>query len=84
MHDPMDYLNNLFAHENVRFHYVHENDPNDSIFQVATDFQEPMNKINNPNTKSHLYKYQKDLKVRILRERQDKFELKKNIQKEQT
>ena len=38
MHEPMAYLLNLLAHEHVRFHYVHENDPNESIFQAATDF----------------------------------------------
>ena len=84
MHAPMAYLENLFMHKHVRFHYVHENDPDDSMFRAATDFQEAMNKITDPDTKSHLYKYQKDLKIRILREREDKLEIKKNIQKEKT
>ena len=79
MHDPMSYLANLFTHEHIGFRYTHENDPNDSMFRVVMDFQEPMNKITNPDTKSHLYKYQKDLKIRILHEREDKLEIKKNI-----
>ena len=38
MHDPMAYLANIFAHEHVRFHYVHESDPDDSMFRAATNF----------------------------------------------
>ena len=33
MHDPMAYLSNLFAHEKIKFHYVHESDPDDSMFR---------------------------------------------------
>ena len=57
MHEPMSYLANLFAHEHVRFHYVHENDPDDSMFREVTYFQEAMNKIIHPNVKSHLSMY---------------------------
>ena len=32
MHDPVAYLANLFTHEHVKFQYVHENDPDDSMF----------------------------------------------------
>ena len=80
----MAYLASLFAHEHVRFHYVHENDPNDSMFRATTYFQEAMNKIIDTDTKSHIYKYQKDIKIRILCEREDKIEINKNIQKEKT
>ena len=27
MHDPMGYLSDLFAHEHLKFQYVHENEP---------------------------------------------------------
>ena len=74
--DPMDYLANLFAHEHVKFHYVHESNPNDSMFRGATNFQEEMDKITDPEMKLHLYKYQKDLKTRIVRERGDKLKIK--------
>ena len=37
MHDPKSYLEDLFAHEHVRSHYVHENDPDDSMFRGAVD-----------------------------------------------
>ena len=84
MHDPMAYLANIFAHEHIKFHYVHENDPNDSMFRATTYFQEAMNKIIDTDTKSHIYKYQKDIKIRILCEREDKLEINKNIQKEKT
>ena len=32
IHDPMGYLDDLFAHEHLKFQYVHENEPNDSMF----------------------------------------------------
>ena len=38
MHDPKSYMANLFAHERARSHYVHENDPDDSMFRAAVDF----------------------------------------------
>ena len=81
MHDPVSYLANLFTHEHIGFRYTHENDPNDSMFWAATYFQQAMNKITDPNIKSHLYKYQKDLKIRIPHEREDKLKIKQNIQK---
>ena len=40
MHDPMGFLHNLFAHEHVKFQYVHENEPNDSMMRGASTFQE--------------------------------------------
>ena len=43
-----------------------------------------MKKIIDLNIKSHLYKYLKDLKIRILHEREDKLEIKQNLQKEKT
>ena len=78
------YLADVFAHEHLKFQYVHENEPDDSMFQGATNFQEEMGKITNPDTKSHLYQYQKDLKIRTLRERGDKLKIKQDLQKEKT
>ena len=37
MHDPKSYLEDLFAHDHVKCHYVHENDPDDSMFREAMD-----------------------------------------------
>ena len=69
MHDPVAYLAGLFAHEHVKFQYIHENDLDDSMFRGAANFQEVMDKITDPETKSHMYQYQNDLKTRIVRER---------------
>ena len=84
MHDPVAYLTNLFAHEHVKFQYVHENDPDDSMFQGVTNFQEAMGKITDPYTKSHLYKYQKDIKERTLQERGDKLKIQQDPENEKT
>ena len=32
MHGPVGYLAALFAHEHMKFQYIHENNPNDSMF----------------------------------------------------
>ena len=53
------------------------------MFQVATYFQEAMNKVSDSNTKSHLYKYYKDFKIIILHERGDKLKIKQDLQKEE-
>ena len=47
MYDPVAYLANLFAHEHVKFQYVHQNQPDDSMLRVATTFQEAIGKITN-------------------------------------
>ena len=54
------------------------------MFQGATNFQEAMDKIIDPEAKLYLYKYQKDLKTRIVRERGDKLKIKEDLQKEKT
>ena len=84
MHDPMSFMANLFAHEHARFQYAHENYPDDSMLRAAIYFWEAMNKITYPNVKSHVYKYQKDLKIRILHEREAKLKIKEDLQKENT
>ena len=84
MHDPMAYLDDVFSHEHVKFQYIHENDLDDSMFRGATNFQEAMDKITDPETNLHLYKYQKDLKTIIVGERGDKLKIKEYLQKEKT
>ena len=53
MHDPVGFLHNVFAQEHVKFQYVHENEPDDSMMQGASTFQEAIRKISDPETKSH-------------------------------
>ena len=50
----------------MKFQYVHENEPDDSMMRGALTFQEEIHKISDPETKSHQYVYEKDLKRRIL------------------
>ena len=39
MHDPIGYLADLFSHEHLKLKYVHENEPDDSMFQGAINFK---------------------------------------------
>ena len=48
----------------------------------ASTFQEVIRKISEPETKSHQYAYEKDLKRRIFLERANKLELKQDFDKE--
>ena len=82
MHDPVAYLANLFVHEHVKFQYVHQNEPDDSIFREAITFHEAIDKITEPKINSHMYLFQNHLKKRTLREREDKLEIKQDLEKE--
>ena len=84
MHDPMGYLADLFAHEHLKFQYIHENEPDDSMFQGAINFKQAMDKITNLERKLILYKYQKEVKTKIVGERGDKLKIKEDIEKEKT
>ena len=84
MHGPIFHLANPFTHQHAIFHYAHENDLDDSMFQGSTNFQDAMSKIIDPDTKSHLYQYQKDLKIRNICERGDKLKIKQDLQKAKT
>ena len=48
MHDPVGFFHNVFAQEHVKFQYVHENEPDDSMMQGASTFQEVIRKISDP------------------------------------
>ena len=54
------------------------------MMRRASAFQEAIRKISDPETKSHQYMYEKDLKRRILLERANKLELKQDLDKEKT
>ena len=82
MHDPKSYLANLFAHERANFHYVYEDDPDDSMLRTAVDFREAMGKIEDPKVQFHLYKYQKDIKDRTLHYRETKLKIQHDLQKQ--
>ena len=66
MHDPKSYMSNLFVQEHAKFQYAHQDEPDDSIYRAANDFQEALSNIFNPNVKAHVLKYQKDLKDSVL------------------
>ena len=84
MHELKSYLENLFAHERARSHYVHENDHDDFMFREAVDFRQAVSKIEDPKVKSHIYKYQKDIKVHTLHYRETKLKIEQDIEKQNT
>ena len=59
IHDPVGFSHNVFAQEHVKFQYVHENEPDDSMMRGASTFEEVIHTIIDPETKSHQYVYQK-------------------------
>ena len=81
MHDPKAYLDNLFVQEQAKFQYAHEKQPNDSIYRVAIEFQEALRKTTDPDVKSHVFKYQKDLKESVLHFRKVKLAIEENLQR---
>ena len=81
MHDPKSYLASLFVQEQAKFQYSHEKQPNDSIYRVAIEFQEALKKITDPDVKSHVFKYQKDLKDSTLHFIKVKLAIEENLQR---
>ena len=53
MHDLVGFLHNLFSQDHVKFQYVHENEPDDSMMRGALTFQEEIHKISDPETNLH-------------------------------
>ena len=80
MHDPKYYLSNLFAHEHAKSHYVHEDDPDDSMLREDVDFRVAMGKIEDPKVESHIYKYIKDIKDHTLHYRETKLKIEQDLQ----
>ena len=82
MHDPKAYLESVFAQERVKFHYTHEDLPDDSIYRVAIDFHEELENITDLEVRAHVAKYQKDLKQTTLHLKKLKFDAEDKIHKE--
>ena len=57
MHDPKAYLASLFAHERDKFHYAHEDLPDDCMYRATVDFREALGKIIDPDVKAHVFKF---------------------------
>ena len=74
MHDPKAYLASLFSQERAKFHYTHEELPDDSIYRAAIDFREALESITDPEVRKHVDKYQKDIKQTTLHFRKLKFD----------
>ena len=66
MHDPKDYLASFFSQEQTKFHYTHEELPDESIYTEANDFLEALENIIDPEVRAHVDKYQKDIKQTTL------------------
>ena len=79
MHDPKSYLASHFVQEHSKIQYIHENEPNDSIYRESIYFQEFFSRITDPNVKAHILKYQKDLNISVLHFRQVKLVVEENI-----
>ena len=82
MHDPKAYMASLFAQEWDKFHYPHEDLPDESMYMGATDFWEEMEKITDSEVKSHVFKYQKSLKESTLHFRKLRFDAEEKFHRE--
>ena len=82
MHDPQDFLAILFAQEKAKFNYTHEYFLDDSMYREFVDFREALEKITVPEAKSHVFKYQKEMKDFTLHFRKLKFEEEEKVVRE--
>ena len=82
MHDPKAFLASLFAQEKAKFNYTHEDLPDDSMYRAFVDFREALEKIADPEVKSHVFKYQKEIKEFTLHFIKLKFEEEEKVVRE--
>ena len=82
MHDPKAFLASIFAQEKDKFNYTHEYQLDDSMYREFVDFREAVENIIVPEVKSHVFKYQKEMKEYILHFRKLKFEEEEKVVRE--
>ena len=82
MRDPNAFLVSLFYQEKAKLNYTHEDFPNDSMYRGFVDFRQALDKITDPEVKSHVFKYQKEIKETTLCKRRSKFEAEDKLDKE--
>ena len=66
MHDPKDYMASLFAQGRAKFHYTHEDLPDDSMYRGAINFCQELEKITDLEVNVHVFQYHKYLKQNTL------------------
>ena len=92
MHDPKDFLASLFSQEKAKlnytlskkakFNYTHKDLSDDSMCRAFFDFQEAVENIIVSEVKSHVFKYQKEMKEFTLHFRKLKFEAEEKVHRE--
>ena len=64
-HDPKGCLNAHFKQYHIKINYVHEEIPDDSIYQGVSTFSEVLERAKSKDEKIHFLQHQKELKERI-------------------
>ena len=64
-HDPKGYLRAHFNQYHIKITYVHEEIPDDSIYQGVNTFSEVLARAKGKDEKSHILQHQKELKDKI-------------------
>ena len=64
-HDPKGCLNAHFKQYHIKINYVHEEIPDDSIYQGASTFSEVLGRAKSKDEEAHILQHQKELKERI-------------------
>jgi len=82
MRDPNAFLVSLFYQEKAKLNYTHEDFPNDSMYRGFVDFRQALDKITYPEVKSHVFKYQKEIKETTLCKRRSIFEAEDKLDRE--
>ena len=79
MHDPKSYLDSHFVQEHARIQYAHQDEPDDSIYREAIDFQDILSRIYDLNVKDLIFKYENDLNIYVLHFGQVKLIVEENL-----
>ena len=61
---------NHFVQEHMKVTYIHEEQPDDSIYRGAINFSEVVSRIPTHKEQTFIFQYQKDMNTRVLYFRQ--------------
>ena len=65
-HDPKVFLDAHFKKNHVKSGYVHEEVPDDFIYQGVNTFSEVLARVKSKDEHSQIFQYQQDLKTKVL------------------
>ena len=81
-HEPKGFLNAHYKQNHIKGGYVHEEIPDDSIYQGVNTFSQVLTRAKRKEGHSHILQHQQELKSRILSYRAMELDLLEKVKKD--